>query len=378
MFNFESDFSLSDLLKIDETEKCQEFPLSLQIKSGSGCYVFDENGNRFLDITSNNENQPLGYSCISGDLANNFLDSGLFQSTEAIKLEQNLRDITGLEKSCFASSRAECYKILNSMIQNYLNKTQKNKILISSSARDYFPINGMESDFIPINKDTIAKSLFTKAVGAVVVELVQTNEEIIIADTDYLRYLRDLCDKNNAILVFDVSLISPLRLTKGFFNYDISLKPDVVVISKGISHGLPFGAVVSSGKPDSLKNLKTGTTTLAYQIASKFIEDYKTADLEKIVSSNARYFEKSLNELAECHISILDIQSYGMLYTITLDISAYELAKQGFAKGIILETINSKTIKLSPPYIISKEEIDRFVNVLDSLFDKLAEFDRLK
>ncbi|MFH0702693.1 MAG: aminotransferase class III-fold pyridoxal phosphate-dependent enzyme [bacterium] len=378
MLKDKSNFNPLDLLDT-EKEESPFFPLSILVKRAEGCCLFDENDNKYIDFTSNRENQPFGYSKININPDYSFFDSILCNSNESLKLKKYFQDLTGLEEVYFSSSQRESYVILNNLIEDYLNKVRKTKMLVSSTNQDFFKINNIKIDVINLNVDTTTRSVFTRDVGVVIIEPVQINNGILIANNEYLKYMRYLCDKNDAVLVFDVSSISPLRLLKSFLNYDISIKPDILIVSKGMSQGIPFGAVVVSDKISGniLKNPETGTNSLAYELALKFIDDYKNNELTKIISDEAKYFEKKLNELAENHISIVDVQSYGMLFFVVLDISAYELANGCFSKGIILEPINSNTIMLSPSYITGMEEIDHLSNVLDNLLDKLANFDRL-
>ncbi|EKE03619.1 MAG: acetylornithine aminotransferase [uncultured bacterium] len=381
MFEDELIYNYIDLVDEEELEQPQKYPLPLIIKEANGCYLIDQNNNRFLDFTSCMEDHPLGYSGGNIGQLSSFFDSELFVSAKAQALEKQFQNFTGLQKTYFTSSCLENYKIAKSLIKKYIEDNQKSKILISSTSsnQDNYVISDIGVNFIPVNFDTVARSVFTKEVGAVVVELVQISSDITIASNEYLKYLRDLCDQNNALLVLDVSSISPLRLGNYFLNYDISIKPDILFVSKGLSRGIPFGAVITSEKlNDYTHNYpKTGSSTLAYEQALKLIDDYNKHDLENIVKSSAKYIEKRLNELAQTHISVVDIHPYGMIFTIILDVSAYELAKQCFEKGIIVEAINPKTIKISPPYIVGKEEIDKLVNILDSLLDKLAKYDRM-
>jgi acetylornithine/N-succinyldiaminopimelate aminotransferase len=370
MFEQELDNYLN-LLEIGEEDIPPEYPFPVVMTSVEGHCLTDEKGNKYLDFTSGRENHPLGY--LKTNQEEMFHDSGLFLTSVGVKLEQQLKDLTGLDKAYFTSSRLENYEILADLVKG------RGKILVSSSCinQDNCPITDTAVNFIPLNNDSVFKSVFTKSVGAVIIELAQITDEVQLASSEYLRYVRDLCNKNNAILVFDTSALAPMRLGSGFLNYDSSIKPDILIVSKGLSNGIPFGAVLTLQNISERKFSK-GSSVLAYRSASKFIDDFRNNDLENIIKSNIKYFEKSLNELAQTHISIVDIYSYGMLFAIVFDISAYELVKRCFDKGIIVEALNPKTIKISPPYFMGKEEIDKLINTLDNLLDNLASYDRLR
>ena len=185
--------------------------------------------------------------------------------------------------------------IFQKLVNDFLKKEQKTKILVS---HNNYHIEGCFGEVIPLNNNTILKTLLYKGVGAVIIELIQTNGEILIADNDYLTLVRDLCNKYNTLFVLDVSSISPCRLGSEFFNYNKSLKPDVLIISKGLTNGLPFGAVITSDRIKPISRQEGKNTTLAYKQAAKFIDDFYNQNLAKIISSNAGYLERTLNGLA--------------------------------------------------------------------------------
>src|SRR3989339_331518 len=120
MFEDELTYNYLDLLSPVEEEKMPEYPLPVVIKDIEGNYLIDKNGNKYLDFTSCRENHPLGYSGMLADQACTFFDSGLFKTEEAVKLENRLQNLTGLKKAYFASSRGECYQILNSLLKAHI------------------------------------------------------------------------------------------------------------------------------------------------------------------------------------------------------------------------------------------------------------------
>ena len=375
------DFDENILNLIKSEEEGQTYPLDICIKEAYGCYIVDENNNKYIDLTSNLENQPLGYTINFPIQGNYFFESELFNSSASKKLSDLLVQFTGLKKAIFTSSKRQSYGIVELLVNEYLETSIKSKVVsatLSSNIKN-FDFGENIVDLVPLNNETVFKSIFTKSVGAVIIDIAQIIDDITIVNQEYLAFVRNLCNKNDAILVLDASSLSPFRLGTDLFNYNISIKPDILILPQGLSQGIPFGGIVLSEKLNNIKldNIKTSTSTLALSLISKFLEDCKQEDFQKIVSSNSRYFEKSLEEMNKNHISVIDFSSYGFLYTMTVDISAYDLVEYCLKNGVILESLNNKTIKLSPPYAIGKEEIDRVIHIFDSAFDHLAKFDRL-
>jgi len=379
---FKDKFDDKILDNIEEKEKFPSFPLPLTVKKAEDAYLYDADEKKYLDLTSNRENNPFGFSNSFIKNENHFLDSELFNSYDSLKLEEILKSATGLTKAYFSSNLREIYDLSGKLINIYLNKSGKDKILLSSISenKNFYEIKDVKTELIPLNKDSLLKTLFSRAVGAVIIQLFQKTDEILIAEEEYLKEVRKLCDKNNALLVFDCANLAPFRLNKDLFNYNKEIKPDILIISKGLSQGFPFSALVVSEKAALIDvfESKSGIYSPAYSAARELTENFQTNKTNEIITSNIEYITQKLGELSETHISFVDYYSYGMFFTLVVDISAYEFAEEAFNKGVILDTLNDSKIIFSPPYNLKKEETDYFISVFDEIFDRLAEFDRLK
>jgi acetylornithine/succinyldiaminopimelate/putrescine aminotransferase len=367
---------------IEEKEKFPTFPLPLVVKNAEDSCLFSIEDKKYIDLTSNRENNPVGYSNIKTKNENLFIDSELFHSNGAVELEESFKSLTGLDKTYFSSEKSEIYSLADRLINIFLNNSGKEKILVSATSanKNLFKIKDIKEELIPINNDSILKTVFTKAVGAVIVQLVQINDEVIIAEDEYLNQIKTLCERNNALFVIDASQISPLRLNKGLFNFDLDVKPDILIVSKGVSNGFPFSALICSEKTPVPKSFESqaGIYSQAYSVASQLAGNYSSEKSLEILNSNIEYISQKLTELSETHISLVDFYQTGMLFTIVTEISAYDFAKTAFEMGVIVDTLNDNKLLLYPPYNIKTEEIDEFIEVFDKVFDKLAEFDRLK
>lgn len=377
MLKQEFDYTLIE--ELEEKEKFPAFPLPVSIIKAEGSCLYDNQNKKYLDLTSNKDNNPFGYSNFNDKNENCFIDSGLFNANLAEKIEENIKAATGFSKAYFSSNKEDLYSLTKKLINIHLNKTQKDKILISSISvnKNLYTIKDVNCDLIPVNSETLLKTTFSKSVGALIIQIPQISNDITVPEDEYLREARALCDRNNALLVFDSAEIAPLRLNKSLFNYNNEIKPDIIISYNGLSNGFPFGTVICSEKvpiPDDFKT-KSGVFSQAYSSAQWLIENCQ--ETQKNIDFITEYLNSKLFELSETHISLVDYYSTGMLYTLVTDISAYQFAKVAFNDGIILDTINDNKIILSPPYNIKTDEIDYFIGIFDKIFDKLAEFDRL-
>ena len=373
---------IPELIDSGEEKVFPVFPLPITVARAESSCIYDTEGKKYIDLTSNRENNPLGYSNIYADEENQFLDAGLFDSHGKIRLEEALLSLTGMNKAYFSSEPGEIYRIASELTGAYLDKTDKTKVLlcVNPAIKNFYRIENISAELMPLNRNSLLKTLFSREVGAIVVQPVSINDDITIADDDYLREARNLCDKNNALFILDCSNISPLRLNNGLYNYTGELKPDLVIVSKGMAQGLPLSCLIASDRLSEITvdEAKSAVYSPAYVAAERFIEDYKNGKTYEIIDSSIDYINKKLAELLDTHISFVDFYSTGMLYTMVVDIPAYKFAEEAFKHGVIVNKANGSKISLLPPYNIQKEEIDYFTSVFDKIFDSLASYDRLK
>jgi len=375
---FDEDLLYDELYK--KHEKKDFFPLEIKVKRVSDCCLFDENEVRYLDATACLDDIPLGYS--KADKETYFFHGSMAPSELSLKLEKHLLSLTGLNKAYFTFSEEECYKILCSLLGEALSKAGKSKIIasISPSKQNFLNGSGFETVFVPLNNDSIIKSVFTKEVGAVLVETCLINNDVTLADKKYLEFLCDICTRNKTPLIFDTGNISPMRLGGNIFNRHPEIKPDGLLIHKGISQGVPFGAVAVNDKliPDEPPENNVGASSIALRAVLNFLNEYNLSGMKESVSSNSAYLKKVLKELSETHISLVDYRQIGFMFCLEFDFSAYELAREALKEGLILKPLNEKSVILTPYYYFGKSYCDELGFKLDKLLDKLAGYDRLK
>lgn len=366
--------------------------LPLEVVSAKGSCVFDADGKRYIDLTSNLCNNPLGYSLPKYD--NFFLDAGMFSVQTQKKLEQKLIDLAGLEKILFFSSLPDLLKRLSEILNSHLKFSDRQKILVCAQTPlqeyiDSYSKNSSCVEFVPLNRESTLKSVFSKSVGALVLQPVQFSEyspglggsrDFNVVDDEFIRTAKNLCDKKGALFVLDCSNMPPFSIKNSILNCDAEIKPDIAFFSKGFSPDFAISCLLMSEKlpfqneidsQPSLLNFAGYSSSLAFL---EFLETFEQDETEQSFS----YLEEKLSELAENHISLVDVYALGKVFLFVLDLSAYEFAQEALNLGVIVNPINTCQIILSPPYNIEKILIDESVAVFDKIFDKLSPFDRIK
>lgn len=354
----------------EDQKNFEKSPFNIMVEKAEGLYLFDEHGKQYLDLTSNDDHNPFGFST---ELKNNFVDCGFIKSRKTVLLEEEIKNKIGFEKTFCFSEKQHAY----SFLENIINLQNKNSVLISSQKGKNEFITDKDVINIYLNDYSHLKTFLNKSTAAVIVELAQFAEKTEVADEDYLKELKDHCNKNGALLVYDECAISPLRLKKGLLNFDESIKSDILIASKGWSAGIPFYMVCCDEKilSENISMPETKISSAACETALDFLGKY--AEYEKLIEENSKYLEEKFDEMSEKHVALADVISYGMMYALVTEIPSDQLTKELFENGYIVKPLNKNAVMIKPPYNIGKKEIDGFMQTLDMLFDRLAAHDRL-
>jgi len=361
MFEENFDYDISELEQKPETFA------KFTAGNAEGHYLFDEEGGKYLDLTSNDDYLPLGY--FKKNNAGGFYETQTIRSKNSLILEKLIKESIGFENSRFFAEKQSAYNFVKKII----NKKPEKSVLVCSSEADNFVFADKEVINIPLNDVSAVKTFLNKKTEAVAVEISQVKNSFSIAEADYLTLLREYCDKNNAMLVYDVSSISSLRLSRGLFNFEDSVKPDVIISSRGLTAGSSLYIV--SFNTDTPDSGACGIYSCAYAEAIEFIQNQD--DYKALITENSKYIEEKFRELAEVHIGLADFISCGMMFAAVTEIPAEKLAEEALSKGVFLKPLNEYSILLCPPYNITKEEIDRVIEVFNELFNELTQHDRL-
>jgi acetylornithine/N-succinyldiaminopimelate aminotransferase len=203
-------------------------------------------------------------------------------------------------------------------------------------------------------------------------EPIQGEGGIVPLPLDFVRAGRDLCDRYNALLVVDEIQCGLGRTGKYFAFEHYDLKPDVLTLAKSLAAGYPLGAVLGSARvADSLKPGDHGTTfgggPLACRLALEVLSVIEQEGLVAKVAELGNYLVQGLRHLASRHRSIGEIRGMGLMIGIEMGDAAKEAVNRLLKKGIITNAAHETVLRLLPPFIISKGDIDEFLAALDEV-----------
>ena len=187
---------------------------------------------------------------------------------------------------------------------------------------------------------------------------------MIVPPTDYLQGLRQLCDKNGALLVID-AVQTGMGRTGDWFGYEYSgITPDVITLAKGLGGGLPLGAMIAIGdSADLFKPGEHGSTFGGNPITTAAaLAVIKTIEKQNILKKVRRQGQVLIQELALIP-GVSQVRGAGLLMGIELEnANSNEIARKLAEAGVLVNAANSSTIRIAPALIVSDSQIRKFIN----------------
>ena len=253
------------------------------------------------------------------------------------------------------------------------NSTYQHKFYPKNPNLISIPYNDIESlQKLLENKDS-------DNISAIFVEPVQCEGGINIPNFDFLIKVRDVCDKYNILLVCDEIQTGLFRTGKLLCSQKYKCKPDIVLLGKSLGAGyLPISLTIASNEiMKCIKPGEHGSTyggyPLASNVASHMLEYLHDNNYEDTIHEKSIEIMNRLNFMKNKYGFIKEIRNEGLLYGIEMDeqISSENICNQLIDYGIIIKNTNRNTIRFSPPFIITNQEIDELFNGFNKCFDKI-------
>ena len=359
----------------------------LVLVRGSGAKVWGSDGREYLDfvagIAVNNVGHchPAVVEAIKRQAEMLIHTSNLYYTENQVLLAEELKGLTGMKRAFFCNSGAESVEAALKLTRR---ATGKSKVVAAERCfhgrtlgalgatykalyREPFrPLN--EADFIPYNNLEAMKAAITKDTGAVILEPVQGEAGVYVPDPDYLRAARQICDDAGALLVFDEVQTGFGRTGKWFGKEHSGVQPDIMTLAKALAGGLPMGALLAAEsvseaflRGDHASTFGGGALVSAAALAS--IEAIKEENLVKRSEDLGRYMRSELKKLGAT-----EVRGLGLMIGLDLDADCKQVVQKAREGGVLLNNTGDHTLRLVPPLVVTKEQIDRVVKVIgDSL-----------
>lgn len=367
------------------------FPLAFE--KGEGMYVYDENGKKYLDfvagiaVNSLGHNHPKLVKAITEQASKLIHISNLYYTKPQCTLAQKLVENGSLDKVFFCNSGAEAIESALKLARKYGSKTGRQEIItmhqsfhgrtfgaVTATGQDHYH-EGF-GDMLPnikyatFNDFESVKNTVTENTVAILMEPVQGEGGIIPAKKEFLEQVRSLCDERDILLMFDEVQCGVGRLGTLFAYQTFGVVPDVMSTAKGIAGGVPCGLMMAKEKAAEAfvpgDHASTfGGNPLA-TAAGNVVVDELLGGLLDNVKKQGVYLREKLEEMAEKHKNIVkDVRGIGLMQGIELTEPAGEYIAKAIDMGLLLVGAGKFIIRFVPSLIVSKEDIDNVMEILD-------------
>ncbi|MCT8976585.1 aspartate aminotransferase family protein [Clostridium sp. CX1] len=371
-------------------------------EKGIGTKIYDTNGVEYLDFVSGVAVNCLGHShpimvkALSEQSKKIIHVSNYYWNTEHIKLSEKLIEHCDHNKVFFCNSGTEAIEGALKLARKYGKSQNTNKDIILYMDNSFhgrtmgaLSVTGQEKyqqDFFPliprvkkINFNDIEDLYenFTNEVCGIIIEPIQGEGGINAASTEYLKEARKLCDRFNALLIFDEIQCGMGRIGNLFAYKQFDVIPDVIPIAKALGGGFPIGAVIANEKAAKAfvpgdHGSTFGGNPLGCAVALAVITELTDGGVINSVQEKGSYLEEKLNELKNKYSLINEVKGMGLLLGISINTSPKEFTNLCFKKGLLVVTAGTDVIRLLPPLNVTVEEIDAAVKILEEAIKELS------
>lgn len=373
---------------------------SVIFEKSEGMYLFDNEGNKYLDMGAGIAVSALGYSndeykqALKDQIDKLIHVSNLYFTEPSIKAAEYLSKASGMDKVFFTNSGTEAIEGAIKLARKYAynkDKNSKGEIIAMNHSfhgrsmgalsvtgtkhyREPFePLIGGVS-FANYNDLESVKKLATKDTCAVILETLQGEGGIYPATDEFIHGLRKFCDENDILLIFDEIQCGMGRTGKMFTYQHYGVKPDIMTSAKALGCGVPVGAFAATKEvADAMCPGDHGTTyggnPLATAAVCKVFEIFEKDGILNHVNEIAPYLKDKLNVLKDKFPDkIKDVRGKGLMMGMELYGSAGDVVSKLLKKGVILISAGTNIIRFVPPLVVEKEHIDVMCEKLEEVF----------
>ncbi|MBS1824933.1 MAG: aspartate aminotransferase family protein [Acidobacteria bacterium] len=376
------------------------YPLVLQ--RGKGCYLWDVDGKRYLDLLSGIGVNALGHShprivrAIREQSVKLVHCSNLYYHEWQGKLAERLHQVSGLQRTFFCNSGTEATEGALKIVKSYGNRVspEKNEIIALEDSfhgrslgaisitgqpkyrKDFEPlIPGVK--FVPRHDLGALEAAVNERTAGIVLELIQGEGGIYPIGEKMTRTARELADKYNALLVLD-EIQCGVGRPGTYFAYqllDPPVMPDVMIAAKPIGAGVPIGVIMTNEKaaaalPAGMHGSTFGGGALACRVGYECM--LLLEELMPHIRQVGGYFKSQLVDLSRKFGFIKEVRGQGLMLGVEIEFPCKQFVTDALAEGLLINVTHEKVVRMLPPYIITEREVDRAVRGLTRVFKKVG------
>ena len=397
--------SNQELIKLTNKHVAQtygRYPIGLV--RGKGTSVWDASGKKYIDFVAGLAVDNLGHchpnvvSAIRKQAGRLLHVSNLYHIEPQSQLAAELTRLSFADKFFFCNSGTEANEAAIKLARRWFYDNGQPKRFEIITMKDSFHGRTMASlsataqkkihtgfkpllpgfKYVPFNDIAALKKTITKKTCAVLIEPIQGEGGVNLAQETYLKTLRKICNEKGILLIFD-EIQTGFGRTGHLFAYERhKIKPDIITLAKALGGGIAIGAMGSTNK--IIKSFSPGTHGATFGgnplACAASLASLKTLTkkgfLEKS-SATGDYFLTQLYRLKDNFSIIREVRGVGLMLAVELNQPGTEVVTNCMKEGLLINCIQQNTIRFLPPLIITRKEIDLLIKTLSKIFTKIQQ-----
>ena len=373
-------------------------PIDIAFNRGEGAYLFDDSGQSYLDALGGIAVCILGHAHpaitrrINEQASKLLHTSNLYQVPLQAALADKLTTLSAMDNAFFANSGAEANEAAIKLSRLHAHKQGIERPVVitmngSFHGRTMATLTATGGEkatkgFAPLVERFISLPLndlallqecldANKEVVAVMIEPIQGEGGINIADIEYLQAIRKLCDQHNALMIVDEVQTGMGRTGKWFAFQHADIQPDVMTLAKALGNGIPIGACLAKGEAAQLfqpgsHGSTFGGNPFAASVASAVIETIENENYVERARILGEELLKGFTEKLKNIDGVISIRGKGLMIGIELEKPCTELVQNCINAGVLINVTSNKVIRLLPPMIITDQQAEHIIDVVSN------------
>jgi acetylornithine/N-succinyldiaminopimelate aminotransferase len=364
------------------------------IVKGEGCYMFDTNGNKILDmfpgwaVSAIGHCHPKVVDALRKQAGELLHIDNTFYSEPQGQLAKLLSERAFGGKCFFCNSGAEANEAALKLARLYTAQEKYKFITAEGSfhGRTFATVTATAQPkyhegflpllpgfvYIPFNDVSALESAFSDEVAAVLVEPIQGEGGINVATAEFLQAIRRLCDQNGAVMILDEVQTGLGRTGKWFGYQHFDVEPDIITMAKALGGGVAIGAMMARNEIAASfvpgKHASTfGGNCLACAAGVAVIEAIEQENLLQNAAELGQYIQDKLEQLKQKHSVIDSVRGIGLMIGVQLNGPGNEIVNKCLEKNLRINCTHNTVLRFMPPMIATKEQIDQAIEILDSV-----------
>lgn len=376
---------------------------NIVLDHGDGPYVYDTKGKKYIDFLAGIAVNVVGHNykplvdAVSQQASKMIHCSNLYYTEVQVEAAEKLKKLSGMDKVFFGNSGAEANEGAIKLARKYATNIDPEKIQIISALHSFhgrtlatLTATGQDHyhhgfgplpagfDYVPYNDIQALEAKMSDKTCAVMLEAIQGEGGVHVPDPDYLPKVRALCDKYNAVLIFDEVQCGMGRTGTFFGCQQFGVKPDIVTLAKGLAGGVPIGAFMATDKVANAFHAGDhgstfGGNPLACAAACVVLDALIDDNLMENAKEIGAYLQSKFEEYKAKYPNLIkEVRGRGLILGMELTRPGREIANECLDYGAIINCTAGNVLRFVPPLNITKAHVDELISVLDKVLPKYA------